>query len=842
MIKQGLKMSSSGYAILDSELDFIDKWVESLGILMPGIAVEDVRQGWGQMIAGAGLLGGALKVKERVFAWGLAGHANSEIRLHPACPLKRLRGFVGIEANKDTLAIRAGTEVVFTVRAGGKTLWTSNSLNLNSEAQEFDLNISGLRGIALSAESETPLELGHVNWGELVAEAESGELLKIGDGTVSPELGTPNALPMDFTYGEESMANFLVRCGIERRDEELDGDKITVFNSFDSKSGLALEFTIRRHKDFPVCEWHIAFENRGGNPSGILRDVKSLFAFIGGEAEVWKMKKMELFRTRGSFRLPSAPGMSQMDTYKDSFLPVLDSLDRMGDSIEFGAGAGCCSDPWMPFFSCKLPFGGGLVFAIGWSGQWKAKVSRFSLEAGFDGLNACLMPGERISLPSIHMVRYDGDEMLRGNNILRRFIRERIAPRYDGRPLVPPVSNLTWGGMSESLHLERIANIKARKLPLDAYWIDAGWFGPEGTISPDEFDKSWVRNAGNWSFNPTILPDELRKISKAAHEAGLKLLLWVDPERAMPGTQTPDEHPEWFLGNKQKQESLLLNLGDKAACDWCIELISGFIEKQGLDIYREDFNFTDTIRFWRGNDAGDRQGITEIKAIAGLYRFWSELRRRFPKLIIDNCAGGGRRIEIELLRQSVPLWASDMQCIPGFNPDFAQTHVSGLSHWLPFFAFGTQNENGGDTYNFRSSMAAGMSVHYFSYERLPVSETYPHEWLRERLEEFHACKDCFSGDYYPLAEITHDAKAWSISQYYRPDLGKGILLAFRRGESSYLSAGIRLRGLNPDSRYEILDFDGKQKQVGNGGFLMEKGIRIDMNTPRSSRLLLYKIL
>ena len=28
-------------------------------------------------------------------------------------------------------------------------------------------------------------------------------------------------------------------------------------------------------------------------------------------------------------------------------------------------------------------------------------------------------------------------------------------------------------------------------LPFDCYWIDAGWYGPEGTVSPDEFDTAW---------------------------------------------------------------------------------------------------------------------------------------------------------------------------------------------------------------------------------------------------------------------------------------------------------------------------------------------------------------
>ena len=38
---------------------------------------------------------------------------------------------------------------------------------------------------------------------------------------------------------------------------------------------------------------------------------------------------------------------------------------------------------------------------------------------------------------------------------------------------------------------------------------------------------------------------------------------------------------------------------------------------------------------------------------------WDELRRRHPGLWIDNCASGGRRIDLETLTRSLPLWPSD---------------------------------------------------------------------------------------------------------------------------------------------------------------------------------------
>ena len=62
---------------------------------------------------------------------------------------------------------------------------------------------------------------------------------------------------------------------------------------------------------------------------------------------------------------------------------------------------------------------------------------------------------------------------------------------------------------------------------------------------------------------------------------------------------------------------------------------------------------------WEYNDEDGRRGIVEIKYINNLYYFWDSLLARFPHLLIDNCAGGGNRIDIEMLSRSVSLWRSD---------------------------------------------------------------------------------------------------------------------------------------------------------------------------------------
>ena len=75
------------------------------------------------------------------------------------------------------------------------------------------------------------------------------------------------------------------------------------------------------------------------------------------------------------------------------------------------------------------------------------------------------------------------------------------------------------------------------------------------------------------------------------------------------------------------------------------------IEREGIDIYRQDFNHPPKP-FWEDNEQPDRIGMTEIRHIEGLYTYWDYLLSRFPRLLIDNCAAGGRRIDLETSSRS----------------------------------------------------------------------------------------------------------------------------------------------------------------------------------------------
>ena len=116
------------------------------------------------------------------------------------------------------------------------------------------------------------------------------------------------------------------------------------------------------------------------------------------------------------------------------------------------------------------------------------------------------------------------------------------------------------------------------------------------------------------------------------------------------------------------------------------------------------------LSIWRKADTEGRRGITEIKYINGLYALWDRLLERFPHLLIDNCASGGKRIDIETLRRSVPLWRSDSCTAANYLIQGMQNQQLAYNAWMPYSGAGTGRIF--DAYRIRSAYSGSLGTAY----------------------------------------------------------------------------------------------------------------------------------
>lgn len=364
--------------------------------------------------------------------------------------------------------------------------------------------------------------------------------------------------------------------------------------------------------------------------------------------------------------------------------------------------------------------GAGVIFAIGWTGQWRCDLDRtesgLRIRTKIEDTNFRLFPGEKIRTSSIVIMPYTGT-VTDSQNKWRRLVKDEFSLiGKPGRDKAGVFCAGVWGGMSDSGVLSRIHTIRENKLPFEEIWMDAGWYGTDDKPSSDEFEGDWHSQLGDWRINPLHHPNHLTDVAEAIQKAGLNFLLWFEPERARATSPIAKEHPEYFLTSADKEnQNLLLNLGNEQAWNYCFNTLSELIENLNLHYYRQDFNMS-PLPYWRNNNAEDRLGISEIKHIMGLYRLWDALLDRFPHLMIDNCASGGRRIDIETLRRSVPLWRSDAQCPANYPCEIAQMHNMSFSAWMPYSGTGSGRE-WGDWYRARSAYAGALMTQYSWSER-----------------------------------------------------------------------------------------------------------------------------
>lgn len=625
--------------------------------------------------------------------------------------------------------------------------------------------------------------------------------------------------PFSFVYGGKESKTFITRWKYEaerlRSDES--GVEKYLYTYRDSQTGLVVRCYVTGFKDFQAVEWVLKFSNTSGRNAPLIEKAAVIdHSFVSEE--------------KGTFVLHHAKGS---DAKRTDFQPFDEKMQVGKNTYMTPAGGRSSDNTAFPFFNIEIPGQQGIMVAVGWTGKWYADVRQLdektvSLKSGMEKMQIKLYPKEEIRTPKICLLFWKGEDRMIGHNQFRQFILVHHTRKINGnhvelpfstflaREGPPPCNEHTCA--TESFAVAMINRHKQFNIVPEVFWLDAGWYFCNG---------SWP-NVGNWTPNIENFPNGLKPVTDAAHKAGAKFLLWFEPERVTAGTLFANKNPDWLVKLPDKK-NFLFDLGNKDARLWLTDYISNFLKNEGIDYYRQDFNF-DPMPYWKANDKPYRIGISEIRHIEGLYAFWDSLLVRFPNLIIDNCASGGRRIDLETVSRSSPLWRTDYQY---GEPDGSQCHTYGLNFYLPLHGTGNFTVS---PYHFRSNMSSSMVINWDINSK---EHTVPE--MQKYFQEFKRLRPYYYGDYYPLTgtrNMTQD-DVWLAYQLNRPKKEDGIIMAFRRKDSPDSSIEVKLKGLDENAKYELNDEDSAIKTMKTGRELIA-GFTITLNEKLGSRLISYK--
>lgn len=605
-------------------------------------------------------------------------------------------------------------------------------------------------------------------------------------------------------------------CGIE-----LDGVKIAV----DAKN----------YSQYDAIEWIITFKNDSDKRSKIFSDIWDSDILL--PLNMPEPKPRGYRPTEGDACVITMNGMVDGELYWENdkksateYNLNYEYLDKAPNKTKSFANINArSSEGMMPFFDVTAG-GAGYITAIGWTGDWKSEFSAITdgvrMKTGMKHTHFYLEPGEVVRTTKTLVMKYKAGEDK--YNKFRRLIKEHFSHKgkYPAKRSSLLATEL-WGGLSSEEMKKRLRELREHDIKIEDIWIDAGWYG-NCSGSSNTFGSEWYYHVGEWYANPSIHPSGLHDVAECAEEMGARLMLWFEIERAMKETKVVQEHPEGFIIFPNSR-NCMINYGIPEAKEYTKNLIATKMRELNCSCYRQDCNFTLDIFFER-NDAPDRRGITEIKHITGMYEVWDHLLESIPGIVIDNCAGGGRRFDIETLSRSIPFFRSDYQCNFNENPEVLQVHNSNISRYLPYN--GCTSKSKGDMYTARSAYSSSFGVACYNTIFQSMDEE-DFAWLKKMTDEYLSIRRYFSCDFYNHASSVFDDTAWCVWQYHDPDTDSGIVMAFRRSNSPFDRMTLSLSGVS-EGKYSAKNLDsGEELEI-------EKTLEIVLAKMRSSVIFEYK--
>ncbi len=569
------------------------------------------------------------------------------------------------------------------------------------------------------------------------------------------------------------------------------------------EKGLEVKVETTIFEENAICQWAVYIKNTGAGNSGVISDFYALdYGFETGDAELY-------------YSMGSNTAASDFSLIRKN----LTSFERHFSGVD-----GKPTEKYLPYFNISGE-NYGMLLGIGWTGQWDATISESrgvtNITARQENLAAYLLPNEEIRSPLVSVSFYNNDNPLKGFNLFRNWIMNCVYPEnvtqnhYTVMEIAGPMSTRTSDEIIGILDSFDAAVFNET----DAFWMDAGWYS---------YNEGWYDGVGNWTVDTSRYDNGIIELSSYAKEKGLGHVLWYEPERVYRDTvfyNVASEHEQWLIDIGD--DNYMWNLADEDAFDFYCEYLLNSMRENGVTIYRQDFNFP-ALDYWKTADEqyyDGRTGIAENHYVTNLYRFLDHLAENIDGLIIDNCASGGKRLDLEMTYRSIPFWRSDYNCSVHTDLfDATQAHTYGLSFWLPISGTAL---NMTSEYSSRSAILPLMLMDFYAHQ-VPT------------FNFFHEQRDLMTGNYYPLDFGSFDNDEMHAMQYSAEDGLSGTAFVYKRAKVKDTEYNVVLNGLVNTATYEVYDFDNPEKiYTLTGEELMSDGFTLDLPEGEKAVILMF---
>ncbi|GFH42206.1 alpha-galactosidase [Lactococcus hodotermopsidis] len=387
-----------------------------------------------------------------------------------------------------------------------------------------------------------------------------------------------------------------------------------------------------------------------------------------------------------------------------------------------------------------------------------------------------------------------------------------------------PVLINNWEATYFDFDEEKILNIakKAKNLGVDLFVLDDGWFGSRDTDNG---------SLGNWTPDLRKLPNGIAGLAKKIVALDMQFGLWFEPEMVSIDTPLFQEHPDWRIGNPDKNIShgrnqFVLDFSRTEVVDTIFEQIDDILSHAPITYIKWDMNRYISESYSKAL-AKDNQGELFHRYILGVYNLYEKILAKYPDLLIESCAGGGGRFDPAMLYYAPQTWTSD-----GTDAIERLRIQYGTSMVYPLSAMGSHVSEVPNHQVARvTSLATRANVAMFGtfgYE-LDITNLCENESaeIRKQITTFKTYQKLIhDGIFYRLKNpfVTNEC-AWLVVSKDKKEALLGWYQVLAQPNSAYQR--IRLAGLAPDKNYLIRSENGSE--IRNGKDLMHVGIFLSEN-------------
>jgi alpha-galactosidase len=328
--------------------------------------------------------------------------------------------------------------------------------------------------------------------------------------------------------------------------------------------------------------------------------------------------------------------------------------------------------------------------------------------------------------------------------------------------------------------------------------------------------------------------------------------VWVEPERVDLATVgRPGQARERFLAHDHGQYQPgrdnaaashgQICLADDEAWTWLRDRMFSFLDEARPDYLKIDLNgWLVCTRPDHGHPV-DGGNFAHVK---GLYRLLDALRERYPQLTIENCAGGARRLDAELLTRTDVNWMDD-RTAPAAR---VRHHLQILSAVVPpsallSYLIGTDDESIPATRDLallaRSRMPGvlGLTVDFRTLDSGVTAG------LTRQLDAFKQVRAlrgaAFAAALTAPVEVNGGGPGWDVVEQVNPASGVATVFAFRN-PSSDRRVRVVLTQLRPATTYRIRSLDDGPLGTASSDELMERGYDIDASSASAAQVLVFE--